>query len=86
MQADAKPAAPAGGQENAEKGGWSWGALAAMDGVSAHDLPCLRLPAERQPSTRELKTLTHRLRRMLRAHECASAHREGVPRYFHRNH
>ena len=45
-QADAKPAAPAGGQENAEKGGWSWGALAAMDGVSAHELPCLHPPTD----------------------------------------
>jgi hypothetical protein len=38
LQVEAKPAAAAEGQEKPERKGWSWGALAALDGVSIRSL------------------------------------------------
>ena len=39
LQVEAKPADAAEGQEKSERKGWSWGALAALDGVSIHSFP-----------------------------------------------
>lgn len=39
MQVEAKPAAAAEGQEKPEEKGWSWGALALLDGVSIRSFP-----------------------------------------------